>query len=123
MPSNVLSTTSRIKRTATPARSAGTADYPASREGEICSPLGRKPQARDRAGLGPPVVFPLRFRDARFEDATSTAARRLDCSDVDLFHLHHRVFFAGFVMSLLHRGGITPALRGAAIAASLGARC
>ena len=32
-----------------------------------------------------------RFRDARFEDATSTAARRLDCSDVDLFHLHHRI--------------------------------
>src|SRR5215216_137616 len=25
------------------------------------------------------------------EDATSTAARRLDCSDVDLFHLHHRI--------------------------------
>src|SRR5258707_218800 len=23
--------------------------------------------------------------------ATSTAARRLDCSDVDLFHLHHRI--------------------------------
>ena len=36
-------------------------------------------------------MFPLRFRDARFEDATSTAARRLDCSDVDLFHLHHRI--------------------------------
>ena len=33
----------------------------------------------------------LRFRNARFEDATSTAARRLDCSDVDLFHLHHRI--------------------------------
>src|SRR4051812_28910479 len=30
-------------------------------------------------------------RDALFENATSTAARRLDCSDVDLFHLHHRV--------------------------------
>jgi hypothetical protein len=26
-----------------------------------------------------------------YEDATSTAARRLDCSDVDLFHLHHRI--------------------------------
>ena len=38
-----------------------------------------------------PWCFPLRFRDARFEDATSTAARRLDCSDVDLFHLHHRI--------------------------------
>src|ERR1700692_1675836 len=37
------------------------------------------------------TMFPLRFRDARFEDATSTAARRLDCSDVDLFHLHHRI--------------------------------
>ena len=35
-------------------------------------------------------MSPLRFRDARFEDATS-AARRLDCSDVDLFHLHHRI--------------------------------
>jgi hypothetical protein len=23
--------------------------------------------------------------------ATSTAARRFDCSDVDLFHLHHRI--------------------------------
>src|SRR6267142_1546739 len=23
--------------------------------------------------------------------ATSTAARRLDCSDVDVFHLHHRI--------------------------------
>ena len=44
-----------------------------------------------RAGLGPDVIFSWRFRDARFEDATSTAARRLDCSDVDLFHLHHRL--------------------------------
>jgi len=34
---------------------------------------------------------PLRFRDARFEDVTSAAERRLDCSDVDLFHLHHRI--------------------------------
>src|SRR6267142_15698 len=25
------------------------------------------------------------------EDATSTAVSRLDCSDVDLFHLHHRI--------------------------------
>src|SRR5215475_181064 len=25
------------------------------------------------------------------EDTTSTAARRLDCSDVDLFHPHHRI--------------------------------
>jgi len=33
----------------------------------------------------------LCLRDARFEDATSTAARRLDCSDVDLCHLHHRI--------------------------------
>src|SRR3954469_5788981 len=30
-------------------------------------------------------------QDARFEGATSTAARRLDCGDVDLFHLHHRI--------------------------------
>ena len=30
-------------------------------------------------------------RDARFEEATSTAMRRLDCGDVDLFHLHHRI--------------------------------
>ena len=37
------------------------------------------------------MVFPLRFRDARFEDATSTAARRLDFGDVDLFHLYHRI--------------------------------
>ncbi len=36
-------------------------------------------------------MCPLCFRDARVEDATSTAARRLDCSDVDLFHLHHRI--------------------------------
>src|SRR5512139_1001963 len=36
-------------------------------------------------------MFALRFRAARFEDATSTGARRLDCSDVDLFHLHHRI--------------------------------
>src|SRR5688572_738333 len=57
----------------------------------IRSPLGRKPQAPDRAGSGPPVMFPLHFRDARFEDATSTAARRLDCGDVDLLHLHHRI--------------------------------
>jgi hypothetical protein len=50
-----------------------------------------KPQAQDRAGSGPPVMSALRFRDVRFEDATSAAARRLDCSDVDLFHLHHRI--------------------------------
>ena len=50
-----------------------------------------KPQAQERAGSGPPVMSALRFRDARFEDATSAAARRLDCSDVDLFHLHHRI--------------------------------
>src|SRR5215213_4595287 len=30
------------------------------------------------------------FRRA-IEDATSAAARRLDCSDVDLCHLHHRI--------------------------------
>src|SRR5512135_1293690 len=30
-----------------------------------------------------------RFRDARVEDAISTATRRLDRSDVDLLHLHH----------------------------------
>src|SRR5262245_35976601 len=29
--------------------------------------------------------------DARFEDVTLTAACRLDCSDVDPFHLHHRI--------------------------------
>src|SRR5207248_1473491 len=33
-----------------------------------------------------PSLFPLRF-----QDATSTAARRLDCGDVDLLHLHHRI--------------------------------
>ena len=43
------------------------------------------------SGFGSPVAFTLRFRHARFEDATSTAARRLDCSDVDLFHLHYRI--------------------------------
>ena len=32
------------------------------------------PQAHGRAGSGLPVMFPLRFRDARCEDATSTAA-------------------------------------------------
>src|SRR5262245_23524131 len=57
----------------------------------ICSPIGRKSQARDRADSAPPVMCPLCFRDTRVEDATSTAARRLDCSDVDLFHLHHRI--------------------------------
>ena len=57
----------------------------------ICSPLGRKSQAQDRAGSGPPVMCPLYFRDARVEDATSTAACRLDRSDVDLCHLHHRI--------------------------------
>src|SRR5256714_9956480 len=31
------------------------------------------------------------FRDARVKDATSTAPRGFDCSDVDLFHLHHRI--------------------------------
>src|SRR5438552_18124306 len=36
-------------------------------------------------------MCPLWSRDARVEEATSTAARRLDCSDVDLFHLHHRI--------------------------------
>ena len=56
---------------------------------KMCVARSRKPQ--DRAGSGPPVSFPLRFRDARFEDATSTAACRLDCSDVDLSHLHHRI--------------------------------
>src|SRR5215475_15848311 len=39
-----------------------------------CSPLGRKPQAQDRAGSAPPVMVPLRFRDARVEGTTSTAA-------------------------------------------------
>ena len=36
-------------------------------------------------------MFPLRFRDARFEDATSASPCRLDRRDVDLPHLHHRV--------------------------------
>src|SRR5215212_9446507 len=42
------------------------------------------------SGFGCVLSVPLRFRDA-CEDATSTAARRLDCSDVDFFHLHHRI--------------------------------
>src|SRR3954463_11863352 len=36
------------------------------------------------------VVAPC-LRDARFEDAMSATARRLDCGDVDLSHLHHRI--------------------------------
>ena len=36
-------------------------------------------------------MFPLRFRDARLRKRTSTAARRLDCSNVYFFHLHHRI--------------------------------
>lgn len=32
-----------------------------------------------------------RFRRARFELAISFASRRLDCSDVDLFHLQHGI--------------------------------
>ena len=39
----------------------------------ICSPIGRKSQARDRADSAPPVMCPLCFRDARALDATSTA--------------------------------------------------
>src|SRR5262245_34622361 len=38
-----------------------------------------------------PVMFPSRFRGAPLQDAASTATRRLDRSDVDLFHLHHRI--------------------------------
>src|SRR5262245_59441601 len=36
-------------------------------------------------------MCPWRFREARVEAATSTAARRLDGDDVDLLHLHHRL--------------------------------
>src|SRR5262245_17156583 len=74
-----------------PARSAATAGYPASRSGANMFSPPSKARAHDRAGSGPPVTFPLRFGDARFEGTTSTAARRLDCGDVDLSHLHHRI--------------------------------
>jgi hypothetical protein len=39
----------------------------------------------------PPVMFPLRFRDVCFGDAILTAECRLNCSDVDFCHLHHRI--------------------------------
>src|SRR5215831_1424677 len=39
-----------------------------------------------------PPLLAVRRREARaLVKPTSTAARRLDCSDVDLFHLHHRI--------------------------------
>src|SRR5262245_41084415 len=50
-----------------------------------------KTAGSEPSGFGSPVMCPLRFRDARFEGATSTAARRLDCGDVDLSHLHHGI--------------------------------
>ena len=56
-----------------------------------CSPPGRKPQVQGRGDSALPVRCPLGFRNARLEDATLTAARRLDCRDVNLFHLHHRI--------------------------------
>jgi hypothetical protein len=37
------------------------------------------------------VMYLLSFRDEGLENATSAAVRSLDCSDVDLFHLHHRI--------------------------------
>src|SRR5438034_10902082 len=36
-------------------------------------------------------MFPCASEMHASKIATSTAARRLDCSDVDLFHLHHRI--------------------------------
>src|SRR5262245_63088168 len=53
---------SRTRRTVTPAGPAATAAYPASRAGGNILCLVRKPQAQDRAGSGPPVMFPLRVR-------------------------------------------------------------
>ena len=41
--------------------------------------------------MGSPIMFPLRFPIARFQDVILATARRLDCSDVDLLHLHHRI--------------------------------
>ena len=63
-----------------------------------------------QSGFGSAVMFPLRFRDVRFEGATSPAARRLDCGDVDLFHLHHRAeseFLVQQALSELMKGRTT----------------
>src|SRR5438552_14772553 len=50
-----------------------------------------KPSGSGPSGFGPARPVPLVLPKPRVEDATSTAARRFDCSDVDLFHLHHRI--------------------------------
>jgi hypothetical protein len=44
-----------------------------------------------RSGSTPPIMYPLCCRDAEFEAATSTAAGRFDCRDVDFLHLHHGI--------------------------------
>ena len=57
----------------------------------ISSPLGRNRRLRTERVRVRPSCPPCAFEMLRFEDATSAAARRLDCSEVDLFHLHHRI--------------------------------
>ncbi len=81
----------RITRTATPARAATTGAISPHVRARICFRLGRKPSAQDRAGSGCPSCSPCASEMHTCEDVTSTAACRLDCGDVDLFHLHHRI--------------------------------
>src|SRR3989442_9032933 len=69
---------------------AATTGYLASRAGANMISPRSKTVGSGRTGSGPPVMFPLALPRCT-PDATSTAARRLDCSDVDLFHLHHRI--------------------------------
>ena len=56
----------------------------------LSSQLKAAASGLSRSGFTRHVLLALP-RDAPSEDATSTAVRRLDCSDVDLFHLHHRI--------------------------------
>src|SRR5262245_51471633 len=71
-------------------RSAERANCQASRPGANRRIVGRIPQAHHRTCSSPtPAVIPFRF-SAHSSNITSATARRLDGSDIDLCHLHHR---------------------------------